>query len=92
MIDAQKAREAIHERLEDFGWETNVTYANYTRKGHALEFKVGTMYGEVTVHVRDRRIVTETIRVVNDEQLQDLLSRIEDLAHESEAEVAMGAV
>jgi hypothetical protein len=91
MIDVVSAHKAVHGRLEDLGWTTNVTGANYVRKGHTLEFKMGTMFGELTLHVRQGRVVTETYRILNEEQLEKLLSYIEDLAHESEVESMMGA-
>lgn len=83
MIDVQAARHKIHDHLVALGWTTNITMANYTRPNRRLEFKVGTSYGEVAVHVRDVREVVQTIRILTDEQAEDAMVQIEDLALES---------
>lgn len=86
MLQVADAKRKIHEFLEDYGWVTNITKANYVKKGHRLEFKVGTSYGEVAVHVRDVREVLETIRILNEDQLAAALERLSELMHESEVE------
>lgn len=76
MIQAQTVRNEIHDFLTKSGWKTTVTGANYTRPGHTLEFKMGTSYGEVAVHIRQEGEIIETLRILSDDQVMPAISRL----------------
>lgn len=84
-IDVVATRIELIRFLSGLGWMSDgTTSANFVKgplgDRRILEFKIGTSYGEVTVHVRHIRETVDVIRIVNESQLDAVKEKINDLA------------
>ena len=79
-IDVISERHKIVRHLSSHGYKPDsASGTNFIHPHRSLQFKIGTSYGEVTVHIREGRETVDTVRILNASQVGHLLNRIDDL-------------
>lgn len=83
-IDCEAAVKAIHANLKEHDFRPRDADISDFQFGTdpGLRFKVGTVYGEVTITVWSYGRQTEVIRVLSDAQVNEAKYRLDALIHE----------
>lgn len=78
MIQVKQVRDEIADYLAQRGWKPNPSGANFINGDQPeIEFKMGTVHGEVAVHVKRGETVVETIRILQDHSIMPALQRLD---------------
>lgn len=86
IIDEAAACKRVHEFLGERGFVPRDADGSDLQRGTdtGLRFKIGTVYGEVAVHVLEANRLTHTIRILRDTKVDEALANLERIIYPAE--------